>query len=95
MELKTVYFDKPGGENTEMVLSMARRRAEELGIKTILVASTVGEAAVKAVDILQGFRVIAVTHVTGFRGANIQEFTDENRKIVESKGGIILMSLEI
>ena len=92
MESKIVYFDKPGGENTEMVLSMARRRAEELGIKTILVASTVGEAAVKAVDILQGFRVIAVTHVTGFRGANIQEFTDENRKIVESKGGIILIA---
>ncbi len=92
MELKTVYFDRPGSEDTEMVFSIARQRAEELGIKTILVASTRGDTAVKAVDILQGFRVIAVTHVTGFRGANIQEFTDENRKIVESKGGVILIA---
>lgn len=92
MEPKIVYFDKPGSEDTEMVFSIARQRAEELVIKTILVASTRGDTAVKAVDIFQGFRVIAVTHVTGFRGANIQEFTDENRKIVESKGGIILIA---
>jgi hypothetical protein len=31
-----------------------------------------------------------VTHVTGFREPNIQQFTEENRKVVESKGGIIL-----
>ncbi|MBA7614553.1 hypothetical protein ES703_21819 [subsurface metagenome] len=90
MELKTVYFEKPGSENTEVVLGIARQRAEELGIKNIVVASTRGDTAVRAMDILQGLRVIVVSHATGLREPNIQEFTEENRKIVEGKGGIIL-----
>ena len=90
MEAKIVYFEKPGGENTETVFALARQRAEELGIKTILVASTTGKTAVKAMDIFKGLRVIVVTHGAGFREPNTQEFTEENRKIVESKGGIML-----
>ncbi len=90
MELKTVYFDNPGKENTDEVLRIARQRASELGIKTILVASTTGETAVKAMDVFPGFRVIIVTHSFGFKEPDTQEFTEENRKIVEGKGGIIL-----
>ena len=90
MELKAVYFDKPGSENTEAVLGIAKERAEKRGIKNILIASTRGNTAVKAMDVFQGLRVIVVTHVTGFRGPNTQEFTEENRHIVESKGGLIL-----
>jgi len=90
MELKTVYFEEPGVENTDIVLRIVRQRAEELGIKTIVVASTRGGTAVKAMDAFRGLRVIVVTHVTGMREPGIQEFTNENRQIVESKGGIIL-----
>ena len=90
MELKTTYFDKIGMDNTEEVLRIAKQRAEELGIKTILVASTRGDTAVKAMEVLKGFRVIAVSHSTGFREPNIQSFTEENRRIVESKGGTVL-----
>ena len=90
MELQTVYFDSPGSKNTEATLNIARRRAEELGIKKILVASTTGSTAVKAVEVLSGFKVIAVSHYTGAREPNTQEFTDENKRKVESKGGVIL-----
>ncbi len=91
MELKTTYFDKPGGaENTDKTLALAKARAKALGIKTIVVASTVGGTAVKAVNVLKGFKVIVVTHVAGMREPNTQEFTEENRKIVEKKGGIIV-----
>jgi len=90
MELKTVYFENPGGENTDEVLRIAKQRAEEAGIKTIVVASTGGDTAVKAVEVFSGLRVVVVTHTTGFKEPNVQEFTEENRKIVESKGGIIL-----
>lgn len=91
MELKTTYFDKPGGdENTARTLALAKQRADELGIKTVVIASTVGKTAVKAVDVFKGYKVIVVTHTDGFREPNTQEFTDENRKIVEGKGGIIL-----
>ena len=92
MDLKTVYFRNPGKENTEEVLDIAKRRAVELGIKTIVVASTTGGTAVKAVEAFKGFRVIVVAHSAGFKEPNIQEFTEENRKIVESKGATILSS---
>ncbi len=90
MELKTTYFENPGRDNTEAVLRIARQRAEELGIKTVVVASTRGDTAVKAMDVFQGLRVIVVTHVTGYRTPNVQEFTEESRQIVESKSGIIV-----
>ena len=91
MELKATYFDKPGGEdNTNTTLAIAKERADELGIKTIILASTVGGTAVKAVDVFTGCKVIIVTHTDGFREPNSQELTAENRKIIEDKGGIIL-----
>jgi hypothetical protein len=90
MEGKIVYFDKPGEENTDEVLRIASRRAKELGIKSVVVASTVGATAAKAMGALNGLRVVIVTHSFGFGEANTQEFTEENRKLVESQGGTIL-----
>jgi hypothetical protein len=91
MEKKIVYFEKPGGEeNTVKTLELAKIRADELGIKTIVVASTEGGTAVKAVDVFKGFKVVVVTHTDGFREPNSQELTAENRRAVEAKGGIIL-----
>ena len=89
MEVKTVYFENLGKENTDEVLRVAKQRAEELGIKSIVLASSSGETAIKAVDVFKGLKVIVVTLSTGFRKPNFQKFTDENRKIVESKGGIV------
>ena len=90
MESKTVYFENPGSENTDAVLKIARRRAEELGIKNIVVSSTRGDTAVRAMDILKELRVIVVTHVTGLKEPNVQQYSDESRKIVESQGGTVL-----
>jgi hypothetical protein len=90
MKVKTVYFEKPGSENTDEVLRIAKQRAQELGIKTIVLASTRGDTAVRAMEAFPGLRVIVVSHVTGLREPDTQEFTEENRKLVESKGGVIL-----
>ncbi len=90
MEVKTVYFEKAGPENTDKTFSVARQRAGELGIKTVLLASTRGDTAVKAVEAFKGLRVIAVSHATGFAEPNLQRFTEANRKAFEEKGGIVL-----
>ncbi len=95
MEAKIVYYDKPGQDNTEETFRLAKARAQELGIKIILVASTTGSMAVKAVTFFNGMKVIAVTHNTGFKQADTQEFTEENKKIVESKGGTVLTATHI
>jgi len=90
LESSIVYFKNPGLVNTEEVFRIVRKRAEELGIKTLLIASTRGEAAVMAAEAFQGFRTVFVTHHTSYLKPNFQEFSEENRKIVESKGGIVL-----
>jgi len=95
MELKATYFENTGKENTDEVLRIVKQRAEELGIKTIVVASTTGDTAVKATEVFSGFKIIAVSHFTGMREPNTQEFTEANRKIVESRGGIVFITTHL
>jgi hypothetical protein len=95
MDLKTVCFKNHGRENTEEVLNIAKRRVAELGIKTIVVASTTGWTAIKAAGVFKGLKVIIVTHSVGFKEPNTQEFTEENRRIVESKGATILTTTHL
>lgn len=85
-EAKVVYFDDIGKENTDDVLRLAKERADELGIKTVLVASTTGWTAVKALDVFDGLRLIVVTHSYGFRVPDVCEFAEDNRKVVEGRG---------
>lgn len=89
MEGKITYFENAGIENTESTLAIAKKRADELGIKTILIASTGGDTAARAVDVFENAKVIAVGHAYGFREANKTEFTDENKSKIESRGGIV------
>jgi hypothetical protein len=95
VEGKTVYFENPGKDNTEAVFDIVNLRAQELGIKTVVIASTSGAAAVKAVDALKDLKIIAVAHNTGFREPNAQEFTEENQKAVESKGGTVFIGTHL
>jgi len=90
MEGKIIYFDNPGSENTEEVFRIAKARAEELGLKTIVVATTWGDTAARAVKIFEGVKVVVVTHVTGMKEPDSQELTEENRQEIKSNGGIIL-----
>lgn len=95
MEAKIVYFDKPGTDNTEETLKIAKIRAQELGIKTIIVATTVGNTAARASEVFKGLKVVAVTHSTGFKMPNVQELTEENRQIITANGGQILTTTHL
>ncbi|MFH1761241.1 MAG: pyruvate kinase alpha/beta domain-containing protein [bacterium] len=94
IEIKSVYFEKPGPKNTLDVLGIVRKRGEQVGIKTILIASSTGKTAVRATEILKGMKIVAVSLSTGFTHGdpqpNIQKFTLKNRKKVEEKGGTVL-----
>jgi hypothetical protein len=87
---KTVYFENPDPQNTEETLQLAKERAEELGIKNIVIASTTGGTGVKVSEVFKGYNVIVVTHSTGFRAPNAQELLPENRRIIERNGAKIL-----
>ena len=76
--------------DVQPILNAVRKRAEELGIKTILVASTKGATGVKVAESFNGYNIVVVTHSTGFTGPDIQELTAENRERILKAGGKIL-----
>jgi uncharacterized protein len=64
---QTVYFAAPGPANTDRVLSLVAERAQALGIRTVLVATTSGATGARAAEWLTDLDVVAVTHSAGFR----------------------------
>jgi hypothetical protein len=90
IETQSAYFPGPGSANTEKTLEIAKKRAEQLGIKTMVVASTSGGTGVKAVKLLTDCRVVVVTHATGFPAPDVQELTPQNRAAILENGGMIL-----
>jgi hypothetical protein len=90
LTLSTTYFAKPGSENTAETLKLAAERAAALNIKTILIATTTGDTAIKAAEIFNSHKIVAVTHSTGFKQPNTQEMTHENINRFEALGGTVL-----
>jgi hypothetical protein len=84
------YFHQPGKSNLERVLQVARERAGQLQIRSIVVATTTGQTGVRASEVLQGYNLVLVAHSTGFAEPNAQELTAENRHAMEANGGRIL-----
>jgi len=87
---KIIYFDSPGPENTEETLRAARERAEELGIKDVVVASTTGATGVKACEVFKGFNLVVVRHHTGFTRPGFQEMKPEHEEKILSSGAKLL-----
>ena len=79
-----------GEVDVQTVLNAVSKRAEEIGVRTILVASTRGVTGVKVAESFKGYNVVVVTHSTGFKGPDIQELTAENRERILKAGGKIL-----
>jgi hypothetical protein len=87
---KTTYFEKPGPENTEETLKLAKKRAKELNIKNIIVATTSGETGAKASKLFKDYNLIIVSHVTGFKKPDHQELQPKNRNTITKNKAKIL-----
>ncbi len=61
-----MYFDKAGRENTEATLKMAYERGKALGLNELVLASTKGDTALKALEIFHGFTITSVTYHCGY-----------------------------
>ncbi|MBI4297399.1 MAG: hypothetical protein HY676_02575 [Chloroflexi bacterium] len=94
-EVKCTYFEQIGRANTEIALALARQRAMELGLDTVVVATTVGDTGARAVEVFRGMKVIVVSHSHGFKEPNTQEMTTQNRAKIEELGGTVLTSTHI
>lgn len=85
-----VYFGKAGRENTQKTLEIAAKRAEELGVDNVVVATTTGETGLLAINLFPGKNLVLVTHSTGFVKPDHQELLPELRLKIEEAGARIL-----
>jgi hypothetical protein len=69
-------------------LQIAKEEALKRGINHIVVASTFGDTALVAAEMLNGtgIKLIVVTHNTGIREPNLQTFDHEIKKKIENMG---------
>ena len=89
-----IYFQKPGKENTVETLQAAKKRAIELGIRQVIVASSHGSTALKAADIFKdtGIEIIAVGISNSFAEEGWNLKPDERLKM-EKQGIKVVVSL--
>ncbi len=76
--MKTIYFPIKGGENTQETLELIKKHTQERNIDTVVIASTKGNSALAAANILKSddIKLIIVTHMDGFREDG-NEFVNE------------------
>jgi len=93
---RIVYFEKPGRENTEQTLKFAIERARELGIKYIVVASSYGDTARKAVEMIdEGMQLVVVTYHTGFLKEGENTMPPEVEEELKRKGARVVRQSHI
>ena len=86
----TVYFKNPGEGNTVKTLSLSKDRADVLGIRNIVVASSSGRTGVAASEVFKGYNLVVVTSVTGYMKPNEVRMKPEFRETIEAGGGMVL-----
>lgn len=84
------YFSNPGPNNTERTLKLAKERAEQLGLRTIVVATTTGDTALAAARLFEGYKVVVVTHSAGFQQPNTQEVPPDRLAELQQLGAHVL-----
>ena len=94
IEKQIVYFDEISETNTELTLKAAKNRADELGIKDVIVSSTRGGTALKALEHFKdSYNLIVVTHSAGFREPGKIEMADQIKKEIIAKGAKVLTTV--
>lgn len=86
MNIETVIFKNPGPENTEEALNIASKALNEFEVKKVIVASTSGSTALKAVEIIGAEKLIIVSHAYGFYEPNEDEMGEEVRRKLSEAG---------
>ena len=93
VERKVCYFERPGPENTVDAARLAVERAMELGLDTVVVASTSGRTALRFLEAIRGtgLRLVVVSHVVGFSTPGVWEF-DPAAALKLREGGAVVVT---
>ena len=91
MEAKITYFELPGKRNTDAVMQIVKKRARELGIKTVVVASYRGYTADKAVRALGNLKIVIVSGFSEPTKLKLSEiFTQGDERLIKSKASVLI-----
>ncbi|MHB8997208.1 MAG: pyruvate kinase alpha/beta domain-containing protein [Armatimonadota bacterium] len=87
MRKSIVYFDQPGPVNTDECIAAAVERAEELGLRHLVIASSTGDTAekLKAAVGERDLKVVCVTYHAGMKGED-QVMAVERREELRAQG---------
>ncbi len=89
LNLEVTYFERGGPHNTDRALQIAKKYADQFGIKDIIMASTTGTTAEKSAEIFDpaNNNLVVVTHSYYFMGPDKrQEFPEDKIAALKSKG---------
>ena len=88
MQKPIIYLESTGKENTQLVIDAAIKRAQELEIKQIVVASTTGYTALEMAKAAKGkdLNVICVSYQYGVKGDGKWEMDLDTLKELQSMG---------
>lgn len=89
-----MFWSKCGEENTIETISLAVKRAKELDIRRIVVASRTGKTVLACSDIFDG-EIICVTHHVGYIKPGVDEMPNEQKGILAAKGIKILTTTHL
>ncbi len=97
IERKVVYWEKPGKEHTEETLKIALKAAQERSIDTVLISSTTGYTALKAIEVFKdsGLKIVVVTHATGYSEKGVQKMPPETRAQLKQAGYEIVTCTDV
>ena len=81
--VETIYFDRPGPANTDLTIRFGVKRAVELGIRYLVVASLTGSSALKLAKYVRDggldLRIVCVTFRSGW-GVDVEGLLKTSRE---------------
>lgn len=92
-----MYWQERGAANTDATIEAALKRARELGVKRIVVASHSGATAEKllARSEGEGLEIVCVTHHVGFAGPGQDGMPAGTRGALKEKGVAVLTTTHL
>ena len=88
-----MIWDKKGPDNTDNTIKEALKRAAELHIHHLVVASSTGATAKKLINC--GFNVICVSYHVGFDGPGARRMSEEAIKELDGNGIKVLFTTHL
>ncbi len=89
LNIEVTYFEKGGPHNTSKALEIAKKYADQFDIREIVIASTTGTAASKALEFFnpKKYNIVIITHSYYFAGINNrQEFSEDLMENLREQG---------